>query len=123
MKLRVSFPDNLASEDLINQERIPCLCKVADCFEVVIFDSSPEVTGVIEEWDRRELALRAVAGAGGKYSHYARGLITIRPVSLGLYDVIDLQFFYASMGWCPVIRDGEYAPPLSYEGDGWGVSS
>ena len=111
MMLLIDFPQNMVTKDLLGQVEIPCLCKVSDKFEVHFFDSTPESDGLIVEWDRRELELRAVPGVGGEYSHHALGLITIREVSEGTYEVVDLELFSSMFGWCPVMISGQYAPP------------
>lgn len=115
MKLKIYFPADLRTEDLLQQKKIPCLCKISKEFEVVFSDTVPHSSGVVAEWDRKELELRAVAGGGGKYTHYANSLITLKSVGDNLYEIIDLQMFYTSFGWCEVLKEGKYAPP----GDFW----
>ncbi|WP_092304269.1 hypothetical protein [Pseudomonas sp. NFIX28] len=115
MKLNIRFPKNLATDALLGQKLIPCLCKVSKEFEVSFLDPMPEVSGVVSEWDRKELELRAIAGVGGQYTHYAFGRITLKEVELDVYQVIDLEMFYRIFGWCVILKDGEYAPP----GDFW----
>ncbi|WP_095120370.1 hypothetical protein [Pseudomonas sp. Irchel s3f10] len=110
MKLNIHFPDNLISDDLLRQQRIPCLCKVSTQFEISFSDTVPESSGIVSGWSRDELERRAVAGAGGQYTHYANGLITLSKISEGLYQIVDLEMFYRSFGWCAVFRDGQYAP-------------
>lgn len=105
----------MITDELLGQVKIPCLCKVSDKFEVHFFDTVPESDGIVADWDRDELELRAVAGAGGEYTHYAFSLITIDRVSEGVYNVLDLEMFYTTFGWCPVLMGGRYAPP----GDFW----
>ncbi len=36
MMLKVDFPQNLITDELLRQERIPCVCKVAKEFEVFL---------------------------------------------------------------------------------------
>ncbi|MEO4013370.1 hypothetical protein [Pseudomonas rossensis] len=114
MKLNIDFPKNLITDDLLRQERIPCLCKISKEFEISFSDTIPESSGVVSEWDRKELELRAVASTGGQYSHYACGLITFKEVSVGVYKIIDLEMFYRSFGWRTILKDGEYAPPGNF---------
>lgn len=114
MKLRLEFPDNLITSELLMQELIPCLCKVSDDFEVTFFDTSPQVTGVMEGWDRDELELRAISSIGGKFTHNACSRVTIKQVADDLYDVVHLEMFYRSYGWCVVMRDGRYAEPRQF---------
>ncbi|MBX9409448.1 hypothetical protein K5E40_27705 [Pseudomonas baetica] len=117
MKLHIHFPDNLISDDLLRQQRIPCLCKVSKQFEISFSDTVPESSGIVSGWSREELERRAVAGAGGQYTHYANSLITLSKISEGLYQIIDLEMFYRSFGWCTVFRDGQYAPAGNFWDD------
>lgn len=57
------------------------------------------------------MELRAVAGAGGRYTHFANGLITLHKINEGVYKVFDLGMFYRSYGWCAVLRGGEMRLP------------
>lgn len=114
MKLNISFPENIHAEQLLKQERIPCLCKISKEFEVFISDAVLEVSGFVSEWGRDELELRAVAGGGGKYTHYANSLITLKRIEANVYKVVGFEMFYANFGWCVVLKDGEYAPPMSF---------
>lgn len=115
MKLKIEFPDNLITGDLLRQVRIPCFCKVSKEFNISFSNTVPESSGTVLEWDRKELELRAVGGAGGQYTHYANSLITLRRESENIFQIVDLEMFYRSYGWCVVLRDGVYAPP----GDFW----
>lgn len=114
MKLNISFPKNMHTEKLLRQERIPCVCKISKEFEIYFSDTVPEASGVVSEWDRNELELRAIAGGGGQYTHYANSLITLREIEPNVYKVIGLEMFYTNFGWCVVLRDGEYAPPGNF---------
>lgn len=111
MKLNIAFPKNMITDELLRQKRIPCFCKVSNEFEISFSDTMPESSGAVSGWDRRELELRAVAGAGGRYTHFANGLITLQKVDEDVYRILDLEMFYRSYGWCVVLRDGEYVPP------------
>ncbi|MDK1397490.1 hypothetical protein [Pseudomonas protegens] len=115
MKLRIEFPEDLRTEQLLRQVRIPCLCKISENFEICFSDTVPESSGIVLEWDRKELESRAVAGGGGQYTHYANSLITLKDVGSGVYQIIDLDMFYTRFGWCEVLKNGEYASP----GDFW----
>ena len=114
MKLNIKFPDNLVTDDLLRQQRIPCLCKISTRFEISFSVTIPESTGLVFDWSREELELRAVAGAGGQYTHYANSLITLSKIGQDLYEIIDLEMFYRSFGWCTVLRNGQYAVPGNF---------
>lgn len=94
MKLNIDFPESMITDELLRQEQIPCFFKVSKEFEIWFSDTVPESSGVVSEWDRRELELRAVAGAGGRYTHYASGLITLQKVDENVFKIIDLEMFY-----------------------------
>ncbi|WLI27788.1 hypothetical protein PSH61_18430 [Pseudomonas rhodesiae] len=115
MKLNISFSQNMHTEQLLRQERITCLCKISKEFEIYFSVTIPETFGIVSEWDRSELELRAVAGGGGQYTHYANSLITLSEIKPNVYKIIGLEMFYKNFGWCVVLKDGEYAPP----GDFW----
>jgi len=36
MKLKIEFPKNLVTDELLGQKRIPCVCKIASEFEVFL---------------------------------------------------------------------------------------
>ena len=114
MKLNIVFPENMHTKNLLKQERIPCLCKISKEFEIFFSDSVPDSFGIVSDWDRSELELRAVAGGGGVYTHYANSLITLREYECNVYEIIGLEMFYANFGWCVVLKDGEYASPGSF---------
>ena len=117
MKLNIVFPESMKTEQLLMQERIPCVCKISKNFEISFSDIIPEAIGTVLEWDREELELRAVAGAGGRYTHYANSLITLAALEPDVYNIMSLDFFYVNFGWCAVISKGEYAPPGKFWDD------
>ena len=111
MILKIEFPDNLITDELLRQTQIPCFCKISKEFEISFSDTIPMSSGVVLNWNLKELELRAVAGAGGQYTHYANSLITLNRVGENVFDIVDLEMFYRSYGWCVVLRGGAYAPP------------
>ena len=117
MILEINFPENLRTPYLIKQEKIPCTCKISSRIFEINFDfSTPPLSGVVIDWDRKEIEMRAVAMAGGRYTHFNPGLITFKKIEKNKYKVIYLSFFYEHFGWCPILINGEYGPP----GDFWG---
>lgn len=112
--LNIDFPHNLTVIELLQQKNIPCLCRVAKDFEIVFQAPLPEAVGVVHGWDRTLLEERAVAGGGGRYTHCAFATITMEKVQAGMYQIHDLALFYTGFGWCPVLVDGEYAPPGNF---------
>ncbi|WP_130099354.1 hypothetical protein [Siccibacter turicensis] len=114
MILKVDFPDNLITGSLAQQKNIPCTIKVADEFEVIFSTVIPPTTGIMHEWNRQLLEERAIAKAGGAYTHNEPALITLGNKTKDTYEIIDLQVFYNDFGWCPVIKGGEYAVPNQF---------
>lgn len=117
MILNIKFPQNLIAENLVVQERIPCLCKVSDKFEILFQSPLLVAEGTVIDWDRKKLEQRALAGAGGAYTHCASGLITLKKIEPDKFSVYELLLFYADFGWCPVIVDGDYAVPKKFWDD------
>lgn len=111
MKLHLDLPKNLMSRALVLQNSIPCTCRVSNVFEIALLEPLVEVHGVVEGWDAKEIAQRAPAGAGGKYTHCRPGLVTLQEVDQKLFEVRALSMFYESFGWLAVVVDGEYATP------------
>lgn len=117
MYLHINFPENLRTSDMVTKKNIPCLCRVAKEFEIVFQSPLQEGIGVVQGWSRELLEERAVAGGGGRYTHYALAIVTIEEISKGIYKIIDLALFYTSFGWCQILANGEYAPPGKYWDD------
>ena len=117
MILTIDFPDNLSTRMLLELSNIPCFCMVGREFEILFHPPLPEACGSVREWEMRRLQERAPAGGGGAYVYHQPGLITLRQRGGGEFDIIDLQFFSESVGWCPIIENGEYAPCGALWGD------
>lgn len=113
------FADNLYTEMLLRVKDNPCLCKISDIFEIVFFETSPEVTGVVQNWNLVDLDRRVPAGAGGNYFHYKYGLITITHQENDLYVINSLKMFVHGDGWVPVIENKEYIDIVEEEEPGW----
>lgn len=114
MILQITFPDNLVTGLLAEQKNIPCVIKVAGKFEVVFTTVIPFVVGIMHEWDRQLLEERAIARAGGAYTHNDPALITLKKREDGKYDVVNLSVFYNDFGWFPVVKDRKYAAPIKF---------
>ncbi|WP_288821598.1 hypothetical protein [uncultured Leclercia sp.] len=114
MILQINFPDNLVTGLLSEQKNIPCTIKVSDKFEVIFSTVIPCTVGIIYEWDRQLLEERAIAKAGGVYTHNEPALITLNKKTEDSYEVVELHVFYNDFGWCPVIKDGGYAIPNQF---------
>jgi hypothetical protein len=77
MNLHINFPKNLVTASMVTQKNIPCICRVSSQFEILFLAPLPEAIGVVEGWDRTLLEERALAGGGGRYTHYENGIITL----------------------------------------------
>ncbi|MDQ4629831.1 hypothetical protein [Janthinobacterium lividum] len=112
--LNIDFPQDLTVVEMLQQKSIPCFCRVAKDFEIIFQSPLPESVGVVQGWDSALLEERAVAGGGGRYTHYAFAMITLEKFQANVYKINDLSLFYTSFGWCPILINGEYAPPGNF---------
>lgn len=111
MKLKTEFPDNLNSEMLLSCKLIPCFCKISSVFEIEFNEiMQTNVTGLVEDWDIKEIDLRSPAGGGGKYIHYNYGLVTLNKIDRDIYNIVELRFFCSSVGWNSIVVNGMYGP-------------
>lgn len=117
MELVIDFPDVLIVEDLLIQKNIPCTVRVPKNFEIVFpkhLGFWDDVIGIILDISVTKIEERVPPSAGGEYSYYRDGLISIKHIRSNVYHVEDLAMFDASLGWCQIIRDGEYAEQNDY---------
>lgn len=111
MKLQISLPDNIRAKEMIKQSNIPCICRVSGRhFEVAFLSPLDEAIGIVQDWDREMLEQRAPARGGGNYTFYEPGLITLQEIGNDTYRVIDLSLFNSLLGWCLIVKDGDYFP-------------
>jgi hypothetical protein len=103
---------DLTTQRMLKQIDIPCLSKVSQTFEIVFESPLPAMVGVVEDWDRKLLAERAPAGAGGEYIYHRPSLICLREMAEELFQIVHLKMFYDSFGWLKIIENGEYAKPV-----------
>lgn len=99
---------------LVEQNDIPGMIQVSEKFELVFSVVEPVSIGVVERWDRDCFEKRALAGAGGEYTHYRPGIVTLNKVVNGVYKIIDLSIFYNDFGWCPILLNEDYAQPYPF---------
>ncbi len=114
MEIELRIAKNLVTSSLLEQQDIPCICRVAGEFEIDFASPLPDAHGVVSNWDRTKLNERAPAGAGGKYTHYCFGKLSLAPIEGDKYRVLSLSFFNRTVGWCPIIIDGDYGPVGSF---------
>lgn len=115
MYLNIVLPDNLGTELMLNVSHIPCFCKKGGGkFELSFLHPLPEATGLIHDWDAAKIDQRAPAGAGGIYTHYGFGTVTLEKIDKENYKIIDLSIFKTTYpGWFPIIKDGDWAEPVA----------
>jgi hypothetical protein len=71
----------------------------------------PQAQGHVEGWTHKDIDARAPAGAGGEYTHYCFGMVTLNKTKEHLFNIVDLAFFSDTLGWFPVMDDGKLAEP------------
>ena len=114
MEIDLTISKNLRTGRLVRQREIPCICRIARQFEISFVEPLSEAHGIVTSWDRKEIEARAQAGAGGIYTHYCFGKISLSPIEGDRYKIVDLAFFYEGLGWCLIIIDGDYGPVGSF---------
>lgn len=120
MILTVNFLDKAVSFDKVID--IPCLCKVKDNIFTIVFvtvhDSDfNNIQGDLDEWSLKALNDRFPSRAGGDYTYYEPGLISIEAINQNIYKVLSLKLFSNETGWLPFIEKGEYADITQYWDD------
>jgi hypothetical protein len=83
--------------------------QISTRFEISSSDTGPESIGVVFGWSRRDWSC---ARSPGRV--YANSLITLSKVGQDFYEIIDLEMFYRSFGWCTVLQNGQYASPGNF---------
>lgn len=111
MLLNIEISHNLRNSRLLLQRDVPCVCYIGKDFEIHLQAPLDPAVGTVQDWSRTELAARAPAGGGGRWTHHAHGRVTLRAVADGVYEIRDLAMFYEAYGWLLVVTDGAYAAP------------
>ncbi|WCM88098.1 hypothetical protein [Acidovorax sp. NCPPB 3576] len=121
MILNIVFPDNLIVEQLLALEGIPCLCKVKGgvSFEIEFVHPLPLASGFVENWNSRDIDRRSSAGAGGVYTHYCFGKITLKKIDEKKYEIINLDFFNRSLGWLGILANSELCEEYKSDEPDW----
>ena len=108
MLLKVQFPDNLVVKNLLEQKNIPCFCRIRGLsFQLLFQNPLPIAVGDVDDWTSKEIDDRSPAGAGGEYTHYCFGMVTLEQVGAHIFNIVDLSFFGGNNGWCPIVEGGE----------------
>lgn len=114
MILIADFPDNLVTERLVQLKNIPCVVTVGKDFEIIFQEPLACVKGIVYGWNIQALDDRSPALVGGKHPHFCHALITLERVTKCEFKVVDLAFFTAVSGWCPIMENGKLTPPGSF---------
>ncbi|MGL4283694.1 MAG: hypothetical protein ACRCSI_08795 [Eubacterium aggregans] len=111
--LHIYFPDNLVSEKMVLQKKIPCFCRISGSrlFEIEFFEPLPSAIGVIEGWSPELINERVSAGGGGKYTHYCFSVVSLEQIDSNIYGITSLDFFDEMSGWISIIDNGEWSKP------------
>lgn len=115
MLLKIQLPDNLVVQGLIEQKNIPCFCRVrGTSFEILFQDPLPQALGNVEGWTQKMIDDRAPAGAGGNYTHYCFGMVSLKKAAEDVFEIMDLSFFESTNGWCPIMKGGELCEAMQW---------
>lgn len=55
LSVKVQFENNLYTKMLLETRDNPCLCKIYENFEIIFFESIPEMTGIVNEWNIKDI--------------------------------------------------------------------
>lgn len=115
MIFSIKVPEDLRINEMLKRKDIPCFCKIDTKF-VLTFDFNPFLLeGEILEWNIKKINLLYPSRVGGEYTYYNHAMVSITKLSEDKYEVSSLKFFESTLGWCPIIIDGEYAPEPKYD--------
>lgn len=110
------LPHEAVSRSVVRQQRIPCLCRVSNDFEILFQAPLPEAGGQVVGWSRSELEIHVVEGVG-QYEHTVNGLVTLQEQDDGSYGIVELEMFYGGFGWVPLISAGRYVKASAATGE------
>ena len=115
MYLNIILPENLYTKSMLELAHIPCFCKKGGGkLELSFLHPLPEATGLVCDWESEKIDERAPAGAGGIYTHFGFATVTLKKIDKENYTIVDLSFFETCYpGWFPIVKDGEWAEPVS----------
>jgi len=120
LEVNVHFEDNLYTKKILEVNDIPCVCKISSTFEIEFLEAVPQVTGKVLNWTHKDIDARVPAGAGGDYTHYNFGIISISKLDNNLYIIEKLSMFDLwSGGWIKVIENREYVELIAEEEPDW----
>lgn len=109
MWVEFQIEKNLASQWLLKQKDIPCICHIGREFEISFVEPLPKTYGKVGDWDLQEICDRALPSVGGNYTHYANARISLVEIENNKYDILDFSIFSSAVGWCQIILNREYA--------------
>lgn len=108
MWVEFRIEQNLASQWLLKQKDIPCICRIGREFEIDFVEPLPAAHGKVGDWDLQEICNRALPSVGGTYTHYSNARITVSTAANDRYDILDFAIFNSTVGWRQILLDREY---------------
>ena len=117
MILNIEFEENFFMESIIKNKFIPCVCRVKGLNFTVEFSRPLKMmaTGYIPNFNLQDICDRYSAAAGGEYTHYCFGEISLNYLSDSSFEVIDLKFFDEIYGWINIIENSVLAEKFKEE--------
>ncbi len=113
MRIFGRFPPDVYTQTLISQKKIPCVCSIDDLeFTIKFCPPIIEASYKVQGWDLKALEKRAPCGTGGEYLYSCYGLLTLSDCISENKIISELDFFIESVGWCPILRNQNYATPI-----------
>lgn len=83
-------------------------------------EAFPQLTGIVLQWDQKDIDDRIAAGAGGEYTHHKFGQITISKLSADLYRIEKLSLFDLwDQGWITIIENRKFVELRIQEEPEW----
>ena len=112
LEIIIDFKENLYTKQILNVQKIPCICKISHAFEfdIEFLIANPIVSGRVDQWDLKEVDSRIPVGVGGEIRQFFYGLISISHNFDNHYIIDDLSIFDLwDNGWSDVIINREFS--------------
>lgn len=112
MNLNINFPSDMFTEKTIQLNDIPCVCKVMlnGDFHVAFSEPLFDVSGSIDDFDKRDLFNRFPVLTGSAVAQYCNSMIGLKRIDDAEYRVLSLKFFHRLAGWVSLVEGGEFVP-------------
>jgi len=116
MILNIEFERNFFTESIVKNKFIPCVCRIKGLIFTVEF-SRPLMAaiGSIQDFNLQDICDRYSAAAGGEYTHYCFGEISLNYLFDDSFEIIDLKFFDEIYGWINIVENSVLADKIKEE--------